>query len=151
MQSFDFLQNFGKEACTLMSLVDALASLHVLGVLLVQGKRRTDQPHQEFPQLHPGDFVLKVRSKERFLFPKLFMIVTKLAPIYQCAVGSSAQSCFLTAFSACPEIWLVRAREGNLKISVGSGWSELHILYGQVNVNQATGESALDHRCLSTY
>lgn len=133
-----------------MSLGDMLPGLHVLNALFVQDKR-TDLPRQEFLQLHPGDFVLSIRRKERFLLLKPFTIATKLAPIYKCAVGSSAQSCFLTAFSACPEIWLVHAREGNLKVSVGSGWSELDILYGRVNINQATGESALDHRCLSTY
>lgn len=115
-----------------------------------QGKR-TDHPHQECPQLHPGDFVLSVRSKERFLFPKPVLTVTELTPICPHCVGSSAWSCFQTALSACPVIWLVHAREGNLKISVGSRWSELDILYGQVNIHQATGESALDRRCLSTY
>lgn len=51
----------------------------------------------------------------------------------------------------CSEIWLVHARKGNVMILVGSGWSEPFNLYGQVNLNQAAGQSVLDHRCLSAY
>lgn len=145
------------------------------------GKRRADQPRQEFPQLHTGDFVWSIRNHRvtesqtgldwkkpqtspsstpchghghlplttwfRFWFLKPDCCQT--CPCFHILCGIFSTELLSNCSLSLPWKLTCSCWKRNLKMSLESRWNELDILYGGVSTNQATGESSLEHWCLS--